>query len=118
MFNISYILTESNIDKLPIELFKHWVNSFEENEKDILTFRPASHKLQRSRGRMGLEINPNGQLTFYNIGPSEGTASTKARFIAQSPSRLIVLSGGKTSKIIEILKCEHTILKVKISDGK
>ncbi len=46
-----------------------WVHAHEEDTGEEMVFRPASHPLPPSRGRMSLELRPDGTYLERSPGP-------------------------------------------------
>jgi hypothetical protein len=46
-----------------------WVHAHEEDTEDAMVFRPASHPLPPSRGRLSFELRPDGTYVESAPGP-------------------------------------------------
>jgi hypothetical protein len=53
------------------ELLGRWLHSHEEDEGDVLIYRPAGYDLPPARGRRGLEFRPDGELVVIGPGPAD-----------------------------------------------
>jgi hypothetical protein len=51
------------------ELVGQWTHSHEEDTDTEMVFRPATHKFPRSRGRMSLDLRPDGSYVESSPGP-------------------------------------------------
>lgn len=49
-----------------------WLHSHEEDHGDTIVYRPNTYAFRPSRGRTGFEIGPSGELTQYDIAPTDG----------------------------------------------
>lgn len=49
-----------------------WLHAHEEDHGDTLVFRPNTYAFRPSRGRTGFEVGLNGELTQYDIAPTDG----------------------------------------------
>lgn len=47
----------------------HWIHAHEEDTDGEMVFRPASHPLPPSRGRMRLDLRPGGAYVERSPGP-------------------------------------------------
>jgi hypothetical protein len=52
-------------------LHGRWVHSHEEDAGDEMVFRPSSHPLPPSRGRMSFELRPDGSYVERSPGPTD-----------------------------------------------
>jgi hypothetical protein len=57
----------------PTELHGQWTHSHEEDEPEILVFRPASWNFPPSRGRRSFHLRPDGSLETGAPGPDDRT---------------------------------------------
>ena len=52
-------------------LCKHWVHSFEEDTADSKVYRPESFQFPLARGREGMTLTTDGELTGFHIGRND-----------------------------------------------
>jgi hypothetical protein len=84
----------------PAALFRRWVRSHEEDAGDIEVFRPQGFDFPPARGRPELEINEDGTLTAYQIGPGDGLEPVKGTWTATTASSLeLTLANGEKSTL-------------------
>ena len=57
-----------------------WLHAHEEDHGDTLVFRPNTYAFRPSRGRTGFQINPGGELTQYDIAPTDGLDEHKGKW--------------------------------------
>ncbi len=57
-----------------------WLHAHEEDHGDTLVFRPNTYAFKPSRGRTGFEIGANGELTQYDIAPTDGLEKRLGRW--------------------------------------
>ncbi len=53
-------------------LQRTWLHAHEEDHGDTLVFRPNTYAFPPSRGRTGFRIEAGGELTQYDIAPTDG----------------------------------------------
>jgi len=78
----------------PKLLRKAWVHSHEEDTSGKKVFRPASHPLPPSRGRVGYEFKPNGKLIRSGPGASDQPQKSQGTWTLDPGGRLTVTVGG------------------------
>jgi hypothetical protein len=57
-----------------------WLHSHEEDHGDTLVYRPNTYAFRPSRGRTGFQINPGGELTQYDIAPTDGLEERRGKW--------------------------------------
>lgn len=57
-----------------------WLHAHEEDHGDTLVFRPNTYAFRPSRGRTGFQINAGGELTQYDIAPTDGLDAHKGKW--------------------------------------
>ncbi|MBC7447452.1 MAG: hypothetical protein H7330_05280 [Hymenobacteraceae bacterium] len=62
-----------------------WLHAHEEDHGDTLVFRPNTYAFPPSRGRTGFEISANGELTQYDIAPTDGLEKRLGRWRVEGP---------------------------------
>ena len=76
------------MDELPAELFRHWVHSNEEDEDDLLVYRPAGYPLPPARGRRGFELREDGTFVEHGIAATDKRATLEGRWEVEAPGRV------------------------------
>lgn len=101
--------------ELPKEIFRKWGHSFEESTGEIIVYRPAEYEFPRARGRAGIEFKPDGTFIDWVIGPADAKRGINGHWQIEGPGRVrISLNGNvRPPRILEILQCDATILKVR-----
>lgn len=103
-------------NKLPAEIFKHWIHSREEDMGDVRVYRPSDYQFPPSRGREGFEIKPNGQFIRYGIGSTDKPQKKMGTWKAQGENQIRVFFDAQrqTSYTMQILSCDESVLKVRL----
>lgn len=98
-------------------LHKTWLHSFEEDQGDILTYRPNSYEFPPSRGRTGFALEEGGIIKEYNIAPTDGLEERIGRWeYADNKQLLVTLKGNGEPEeryFLKILSLEDEVLKVR-----
>jgi hypothetical protein len=79
---------------LPLQLFRHWVHSREEDQGDVQVFRPPDFAFPPSFGRDGMEMRPDGTFIQHDIGPADEPVQVPGRWTQRGPGRVEVRFGG------------------------
>ena len=53
-----------------------WMHAHEEDADGAMVFRPASHPLPPSRGRLVLDLSPDGSAVQIEPGPTDAPVDT------------------------------------------
>lgn len=95
-------------------LQQHWVHAYEEDTADRQVFRPATHRLPPSRGRMSFELNPDGSMVFHGIGPADRSQAATGAWTSEG-ARLALHSGAAESpdQVLDIVSIEPDRLVVR-----
>ena len=59
------------------EITGKWVHAHEEDTDGAMVFRPASHPLPPSRGRLRLELRPDGTYVEHAPGPTDAPIASE-----------------------------------------
>jgi hypothetical protein len=70
----------------------NWVHAHEEDTDEEMVFRPASHPLPPSRGRISFELRPDGTYLERSPGPVDAPVESSAEW-ALDGDRLVL--GGE-----------------------
>lgn len=92
-----------------------WTHSFEEDQEDILVYRPThAFEFLPARGRGTLEFDERGELTERQPGPDDRLRDIAGRWTALGMNRFR-LDGTENmpSRVIEIVEHSPTILKIR-----
>lgn len=104
---------------LPSQIFRRWTHSREEDQGDILVYRPSDYPFPPARGREGLEFRENGEFIRYQIGATDRSSAVPGRWSVQNGNVVEVqLPNQSTSSYtLTILECDEQILKVRRTAG-
>jgi hypothetical protein len=103
-------------DKIdPAVLSQKWVHSHEEDTADEMVFRPASHPFPPSRGRKAFQLDPDGRLLNFAIGPDDRTFENEGRWQLDSSNKLTLepANAGATTSVMRLLHVDRDKLVVK-----
>ncbi|MEH1848868.1 MAG: hypothetical protein V7L25_28855 [Nostoc sp.] len=100
---------------LPPQIFKTWINSQEEDEQDLIVYRPEGFSFPPARFREKLNFKENGEFILTVPGADDvpreiqGTweSSVKDKILVQFPNSEI------EGFILQIVLIEEEILKVR-----
>jgi hypothetical protein len=103
------------VTKLPSCLFKHWVNSYEEDEADIKVYRPHDYDFPPARGRTGFEMRKKGEFVYYGIAPTDGSRQVEGRWEAVDANTIQVNFDDSRRKpmLLNIVACDDEKLLVR-----
>jgi hypothetical protein len=104
---------------LPNPIFKRWTHSREEDQGDVLTYRPSDYPFPPARGREGLEFRQNGEFIRYEIGATDRSLGVAGRWSIQSRNvvRVEFSNQSAPSQTVTILECDDQILKLSQTAG-
>lgn len=105
----------NTIMNLPPQIFKSWINSYEENEQDLIVYRLEGFPFPPARFREKLNFKENGEFILTVPGATDvpeeiqGTweSSVKDKILVQFPNSKI------EGFILHIILIEEEILKVR-----
>lgn len=98
-------------------LHKTWLHSFEEDQGDVLTYRPNTYDFPPSRGRTGFSLEEGGVIKQYNIAPTDGLEEQIGQWAFTDDKEIMVTITGdgqpEEAYAIEILSLQNNVLKLK-----
>lgn len=98
-------------------LRKTWLHSFEEDQSDIITYRPNTYDFPPSRGRTGFALEEGGIIKQYNIAPTDGLVEQIGKWeFTDNREILVTIPGnGKPDEryTIEIISLKDEVLKLR-----
>lgn len=98
-------------------LHRTWLHSFEEDQADILTYRPNDYDFPPSRGRTGFLLEENGVIKEYNIAPTDGLEEKIGHWEFTSDKQVLVTFSEHDQPeeryIIEIISLKDNVLKLR-----
>ena len=106
---------KKELTKIPPEIFNKWRHSHEENVGNIDVFRPATFRFPPSRGRLGFEIKPNGEIILHDIAAADGIAIKTGRWTFIPPDSIVTDFSPNTARKFhfKIVSCTREMLKIK-----
>jgi hypothetical protein len=92
----------------------HWIHSHEEDTESATIYRRSGYTFPPSRGRLGLEFQPDGRLIYHGIRGGDGTEHLPGRWKLERPNqiRIEVESAQVAPFTLQVLSCANDILKV------
>lgn len=100
----------ANLD--PKLLEKAWIHAHEEDAPGRKVFRPASHPLPPSRGRVGYEFKPGGKLIRSAPGASDRPEKSEGTWTL-SPGGRLTMSVGGGDQVLDVVELDPDRLLVK-----
>jgi hypothetical protein len=76
-------------------LVGRWVHAHEEDSGDEMVFRPASHPLPPSRGRISFDLKPDGSYTERAPGPVDAPVESSGHWSLEG-ERLVLATKDDT----------------------
>ena len=100
---------------LPSSIFRRWTHSHEEDQANILVYRPQDYLFPPARGREGLEFRKNGEFIRYQIAPTDGSLAIPGQWSVQNTGLVEVKfpNQSTSSYAFTILECDEQILKIR-----
>ena len=104
---------------LPSQIYRRWTHSREEDQGDVLVYRPSNYLFPPARGREGLEFRKNGEFIRYEIGSTDRSLGVPGRWSVRNPNIVEVqfLNQSASPYTLSILECDEQILKVRQTAG-
>jgi hypothetical protein len=99
------------------QLYRTWLHSREEDEGEVMVYRPNDFAFPPSRGRTGFAFEAGGKFTQYDIAPTDGLEGNPGKW-EMKDAKTIVISGIKDQPgyTLEIVSMDAKMLKVKRRD--
>jgi len=96
---------------------KVWLHSFEEDEGQVLTYRPNTFDFPPSRGRTGFALEEDGVIKQYDIAPTDGLEEHIGQWQQTGRKEIQVQLPGNDrpaqSYTLEIVLLKDEVLKLK-----
>ena len=99
--------------KPSVELFQHWVHSFEESSGQQAVYRPVTYSFAPARGREGFEIKENGTFISHSIAPGDGNMTIEKKWVLQDDE--LVVSGKadrQRYKLVSVTKDKLVLQRI------
>jgi hypothetical protein len=103
---------------LPDALFRRWTHSFEEDEGDVLVYRPREYPFPRARGRAGIEFRPDRTFVDWRIGRGDAGHPVEARWEPGDAGTVRVeragpAAAGAASEAFELIEVSPDVLRLR-----
>ena len=105
-------------DQLETELLgKTWLHSFEEDQGDLIVYRPNTYDFAPSRGRTGFLLEQDGVALQYDIAPTDGLEAHEGTWQLGDKNTIVIHLPGngrpEQHYSLEIVSLENEVLKVR-----
>jgi hypothetical protein len=102
--------------KIPKKIYNNkWIHSFEEDTDDLKIYRTEDFDFPLSRRvREAFELSPNGELYYYEPGPTDRASKLTGTYKIQDPKE-IKADLRNQEFIINFASLKQNILKMKSS---
>jgi hypothetical protein len=92
-----------------------WLHSHEEDQGEILTYRPNTYDFPPSRGRTGFTFNEDGAFIQYEIAPTDGLEERLGtwKLAGRDQIRVSFAEGTHQDFLLEIVTIEPNLLRVR-----
>jgi hypothetical protein len=105
-------------DELPSDIYRHWMKSAQDKDpdRDVLVLRPKGSNFSLSRGMEGFDIQKNGNIFLYQLGPNDRPKKTPGHYRLESSDRIKVFFEDESMKplLIQILSLQDDVLRIKL----
>ena len=101
------------MSKLPIDIYKKWAHSFEE-DNEVHVYRPAQYEFPRARGRDGIEFKQDGTFVDWVVGPGHANRANTGKWQVNEEGNVKISFEDNTKPPLnlKILYCDSTVLKL------
>lgn len=90
-----------------------WVHSHEEDTDDKTVFRPATHDLPPSRGRLSLDLRPDGTYVENAPGPVDLPEETTGSWTLEGGRLVLRSESGEPTRSWEVATLDSNRLAMK-----
>jgi hypothetical protein len=90
-----------------------WVHAHEEDTGDEMVFRPASHPLPPSRGRMSFDLRPDGTYVESSPGPVDVPVESGGSWALEGDRLILGAEGDRPGHAWEVASAEGGRLVVR-----
>jgi hypothetical protein len=92
-------------DQLPDGVTGTWLHSFEEDQGDVLVYRPPDHDFPLARGRDGIEFAADGSFVEWAIGRGDARQAVPGRWQTADTGNVVEVSTARDGDLLlEILR--------------
>jgi hypothetical protein len=104
--------------ELPSDIYRHWIKSAQDKDpdRDVLVLRPKGSNFSQSRGMEGFDIQKNGNIVLYQLGPNDRPQKTVGQYRLESSDRMKVSFDDDSMQplSIKIVSLKDDILRIKL----
>jgi hypothetical protein len=96
-------------------LFKSWGHSREEDSDGLTVYRPQGFKFPPSRGRDGIEFQPDGTVMRIGPGPDDRSRAESGSWKSTDGNSFQVRLGGSEARPqrMTVVDCDEHVLRVR-----
>ncbi|GAA4375897.1 hypothetical protein [Hymenobacter koreensis] len=96
-------------------LYRTWLHAHEEDQGDVLVYRPNTYSFKPSRGRTGFAFDQNGLFTQYDIAPTDGMEGRTGRWTAERERvlRISLNDQREPDYLLEVVSATPELLQVR-----
>jgi hypothetical protein len=94
-------------------LHGRWVHSHEEDTETEMVFRPETHSFPPARGRMSLELRPDGTYVESAPGPVDVPEESKGQWALEGDRLVLGAEGDRPGHAWEIIAASDDRLTVR-----
>ena len=94
-------------------LHGRWVHSHEEDRGDEMVFRPATHSLPPSRGRLSFELRSDGSYVERSPGPTDAPVRSSGTWSLDGNRLVLGGEGGRPGSAFNVTSAEPDRLTLK-----
>ena len=94
-------------------LHGRWVHAHEEDSGGEMVFRPAGHPLPRSRGRMSIDLRPDGTYVERSPGPVDLPEESSGSWSLDGDRLVLGAKGDRSGHAWEVAAVEPDRLVVR-----
>jgi hypothetical protein len=95
-------------------LYGRWVHAHEEDSEEEMVYRPADSDLPPSRGRRGLERNPDGSYADIRLGPDDRPQRAAGHWDIEGDDQLVVeAEDGASRRTLRVVAADGDAVVVR-----
>ncbi len=115
-----FLLANTCRKKAEAELLgQTWLHAYEEDEEDLLVYRPNSYDFPPSRGRTGFVLEREGVAKQYVIAPTDGLEEQVGTWEYKDKNTVLVHIPGnghaEQRYTMQVVSLKGNVLKVRIT---
>lgn len=98
-------------------VLQKWIHLHENDQDDVLEYRPDDYDFPLARGRDGMEFKEDGTFVQYDIAPTDGNVAVNGTWEPAGDQGNVLLiqfpDKPKKNYRIEIVELSEDVLKIK-----